>query len=434
MLKQQIIKFSTLCLLLFSVTACAEPEQNKTKPLVQPESATSHLSTLVLGSGCFWGAEKFYESLDGVVDAVSGYADGQGIEPTYQAITQAKNRFNDNNYAEVVKVTYNTDMISTEDLIKHFFELHDPTQRNRQGNDVGTQYRSILLTTTESQLAIAKSLRDAYQEQLTAAGYGEIQTEIKALDQFNPAEEYHQDYIAKNPNGYCPDHSTGVTFIDSPGGDKAVAEVDNSELLTGKKIVVLEADGYCPYCEKFRADVSEDYQGDIPLVYRTAKQLEGLEIETPTWATPTIYFLDDGAETFAKQGYMTAQEFYKALGAFKLGDSEAYKVAFAEGTDNRFCKQYDLFKNTPPGVFVDKLSGEPLFDTEHRFNSGTGWLSFTQPVKDSVIEKPDHSLGMVRTEVIAKTSGIHLGHVFDDGPNGQPRYCINATVLDFVAR
>lgn len=434
MLKQQIIKFCTLCLLLFSVTACAEPEQNKTKPLVQPESATSHLSTLVLGSGCFWGAEKFYESLDGVVDAVSGYADGQGIEPTYQAITQAKNRFNDNNYAEVVKVTYNTDMISTEDLIKHFFELHDPTQRNRQGNDVGTQYRSILLTTTESQLAIAKSLRDAYQEQLTAAGYGEIQTEIKALDQFNPAEEYHQDYIAKNPNGYCPDHSTGVTFIDSPGGDKAVAEVDNSELLTGKKIVVLEADGYCPYCEKFRADVSEDYQGDIPLVYRTAKQLEGLEIETPTWATPTIYFLDDGAETFAKQGYMTAQEFYKALGAFKLGDSEAYKVAFAEGTDNRFCKQYDLFKNTPPGVFVDKLSGEPLFDTEHRFNSGTGWLSFTQPVKDSVIEKPDHSLGMVRTEVIAKTSGIHLGHVFDDGPNGQPRYCINATVLDFVAR
>lgn len=434
MLKQKIIKLSTLCLLLFSVTACAEPEQNKTKPVVQPESATSHLSTIVLGSGCFWGAEKFYESLDGVVDAVSGYADGEGIEPTYRAITQAKNRFNENNYAEVVQVRYNSDMLSTEDLIKHFFELHDPTQKNRQGNDVGTQYRSVLLTTDDDQLTLAKKLRDDYQKQLTAAGYGEIQTIIKPLDQFNRAEEYHQDYIAKNPNGYCPDHSTGVTFIDSPGGDKAVDEVDNSELLTGKTIVVLEADGYCPYCEKFREDVSEDYQGDIPLVYRTARQLDGFEIETPTWATPTIYFLEDGSETFAKQGYMTAQEFYKALGAFKLGDSEAYKVAFAEGTDNRFCKQYDLFKNTPPGMFVDKLSGEPLFDTDHRFNSGTGWLSFTQPVKDSVIEKPDHSLGMVRTEVIAKTSGIHLGHVFDDGPNGQPRYCINATVLDFVAR
>jgi len=319
-------------------------------------------------------------------------------------------------------------------LIKHFFELHDPTQKNRQGNDVGTQYRSILLSTEDDQLTVAKKLRDDYQKQLTAAGYGEIQTIIKPLQKFNVAEEYHQDYIAKNPNGYCPDHSTGVTFIDSPSQKEQVAVVDNAALKDGKAILILEADGYCPYCEKFREDVSEDYQGDIPLVYRTAKQLKGLTIKTPTWATPTIYFLDDGKEEFAKQGYMTAKEFYKALGAFKLGDTEAYKVAFAEGTDNRFCQQYDLFKDTPPGVFVDKLSGEPLFDTNHRFNSGTGWLSFTEPVKDSVVEKPDHSLGMVRTEVIAKTSGIHLGHVFDDGPNGQPRYCINATVLDFVAR
>ncbi|KAA3651482.1 MAG: peptide methionine sulfoxide reductase, partial [Proteobacteria bacterium] len=286
----------------------------------------------------------------------------------------------------------------------------------------------------DSQLKLAKSLRDEYQKQLTAAGFGQIQTTIKPLDKFYPAEDYHQDYIAKNPNGYCPDHSTGVTFSDSPSVPKTVAEVDNSALLTGQSIVVLEADGYCPYCEKFRKDVSEAYQGDIPLVYRTAKQLQDLDIETPTWATPTIYFLEDGQETFAKQGYMAAKEFYKALGAFKLGDSEAYKVAFAEGTDNRFCKQYDLFKDTPPGVFVDKLSGEPLFDTEHRFNSGTGWLSFTQPVEGAVVEQADHSLGMVRTEVIAKTSGIHLGHVFDDGPNGHPRYCINATVLDFVAR
>lgn len=434
MFNQQLIKLCTTCLLLFSVTACAEPEQNKTKPVAEPESATSHLSTIVLGSGCFWGAEKYYENLDGVVDAVSGYADGEGIEPNYRAITQAKNRFNENNYAEVVEVTYNTNMISTEDLIKHFFELHDPTQKNRQGNDVGTQYRSILLTTDESQLKAANQLRSEYQRQLSSAGYGEIQTIIKPLQKFHPAEEYHQDYIAKNPNGYCPDHSTGVVFADSPKREKSLAKVDNSELLTGKSILVLEAYGYCPYCEKFRADVSEDYQSDIPLVYRTAKQLQGLKIDTPTWATPTIYFLEDGEETFAKQGYMTAKEFYKALGTFKLGDSEAYKVAFAEGTDNRFCKQYDLFKDTPPGVFVDKLSGEPLFDTDYRFNSGTGWLSFTQPVEDSVIEKPDHSLGMVRTEVVAKISGIHLGHVFDDGPNGQPRYCINATVLDFVAR
>lgn len=423
-----------LAVLLWSLTACSTQAESTDNPSASPAEATRHEAVLVLGSGCFWGAEKYYENLDGVIDAVSGYADGRGIAPNYRAITQAKNRFNENNYAEVVKVSYNTQLLSTEDLIKHFFELHDPTQKNRQGNDIGTQYRSIVLTTDDEQLSLAKKLRDDYQKQLTAAGYGEIQTILKPLKKFHQAEEYHQDYIAKNPNGYCPDHSTGVTFVDSPTVKKTVAEVDNSELLTGKTILVLEAEGYCPYCEKFREDVSEDYQGDIPLVYRTASQLDGFTIKTPTWATPTIFFLEDGREQFAKQGYMTAKEFYKALGAFKLGDSEAYQVAFAEGTDNRFCKQYDLFKDTPPGVFVDKLSGEPLFDTDYRFDSGTGWLSFTQPVKDSVIEQPDHSLGMVRTEVVAKTSGIHLGHVFDDGPNGQPRYCINATVLDFVAR
>lgn len=433
-MKDCLKKLPPFLLLTLSLVACAETSQNSQSQQAAIESvASNHLSTLVLGSGCFWGAEKYYENLNGVIDAVSGYADGRGLEANYKTITQAKNRFNEDNFAEVVEVHFNADVISAETLIKHFFELHDPTQKNRQGNDVGTQYRSILLTTDEEQLDTAEKLRDAYQQQLSAAGFGEIQTVIKPLEQFYPAEKYHQDYLAKNPNGYCPDHSTGVKFMDSPIVNKTV-QVDNSGLLKGKAILILEAEGYCPYCEKFRADVSEAYQGDIPLVYRTALQLDGLTLETGTWATPTIFFLEQGKEQFAKQGYLSAKEFYKALGAFKLGDSEAYKVAFAEDTDNRFCQQYDLFKDTPPGVFIDKLSGEPLFDTDDRFNSGTGWLSFTQPVEDAVIEQPDNSFGMRRTEIIAKTSGIHLGHVFNDGPNGQPRYCINATVLDFVER
>ena len=131
---------------------------------------------------------------------------------------------------------------------------------------------------------------------------------------------------------------------------------------------------------------------------------------------------------------MCIRDSYKALGFFKLGNSEAFNVAFNEGTDSRFCKEYELFKNTPDGKFVDKLSGEPLFDTKDRFNSRTGWLSFTRPIKGSVYELPDYSYGMIRTEVRSKSSDIHLGHVFDDGPNGLPRYCINATVLEFVPR
>jgi peptide methionine sulfoxide reductase msrA/msrB len=167
---------------------------------------------------------------------------------------------------------------------------------------------------------------------------------------------------------------------------------------------------------------------------RLASELAGLTLKTPTFATPTILFLENGVEVFGHQGYLTKTEFYHALGQWKLGRSEAFRVAFDEGTDSRFCKQYEIFKNTPDGVFVDKLSGAALFDTRDRFDSGTGWLSFTNAVKDAVIEIPDNRYGMQRTEIRAKQSGIHLGHVFPDGPNGKPRYCINATVLDFVAR
>ena len=122
------------------------------------------------------------------------------------------------------------------------------------------------------------------------------------------------------------------------------------------------------------------------------------------------------------------------LGKFKLGDSEAYDVAFNKGTDARFCKEYEIFKNTPDGIFIDKLSGEPLFDTRDRFISRSGWLSFTRPVEGSVYKKPDNSFGMRRTEIRSVSSDIHLGHVFDDGPKGMPRYCINATVLEFIPR
>jgi peptide methionine sulfoxide reductase msrA/msrB len=394
------------------------------------DDATSHSEKIILGSGCFWGAEKGYEAMPGVIDAVSGYADGNGVRPTYREITKLKNKFNVNNHAEVVEVTYNTNLISTEELLMHYFESHDPTQINKQGNDVGTQYRSIILYSTDQQKQAVDQVLGSYQGLLTAAGYGEIATLVKPIQKFYKAEKYHQDYIAKNPNGYCPDHSTGVRFARS---DKSPAQ-DNSKIAQGKSIVVIEPEGYCPYCEKFKAKVTNNYLGSVPLVYRLASQLDGLTIDSPTWATPTILFLEEGKEVFGYQGYMSPKDFYQALGYFKLGDSEAYKVAFQEGTDARFCKEYEIFKNTPDGVFVDKLSGAPLFDTRDRFNSSTGWLSFTKPVEGSVFTRPDNSYGMRRTEIRSTTSNIHLGHVFPDGPNGMPRYCINATVLEFVKR
>ncbi|MCP3674323.1 MAG: thioredoxin fold domain-containing protein, partial [Gammaproteobacteria bacterium] len=316
-------------------------------------------------------------------------------------------------------------------ILQNYFEGHDPTQLNRQGNDIGTQYRSTILTNSDEQAKTAQDITNQYQALLTTKDFGNIKTKISPLTKFFPAEKYHQDYLAKNPNGYCPDHSTGVKFSIQTMAEK---KISNDHLMSGKHIVVIESDHYCPYCEKFRKDVVDKYIGTIPIEFRLASQLQGLTIKTATWATPTILFLEDGKEIYGRQGYMTPEKFYKALGALKLGQSEAYNVAFEEGTDSLYCKEYEIFKNTPDGVFIDKLSGAQLFDTSDRFNSKSGWLSFTKPVDGSTYEKEDNRYGMQRIEVRSKISDIHLGHVFPDGPDGQPRYCINATVLEFVPR
>jgi len=383
------------------------------------------METIVLGGGCFWCVEGAILGLKGVSKVIPGYSGGHIDNPTYEQVC-SKN----SGHAEVIEVTFNSEIIPRKILLEVFFTCHDPTQLNRQGNDIGTQYRSIILYSTEEQKEIIDEVLATFQELLSTAGYGSITTLVKPIKNFYKAEKYHQDYIAKNPNGYCPDHSTGVKFAEK----ETIQIVDNSDLLSGKHIIVIEAEGYCPYCDKFRADVVKNYYGNIPLVFRLASQLQGLAINSPTWATPTILFLENGKEAFGYQGYLNPKEFYEALGYFKLGDSEAYKVAFQQGTDARFCKEYEIFKNTPDGIFIDKLSGAPLFDTKDRFNSSTGWLSFTAPIKGSVYTKPDNSYGMRRTEIRSVTSDIHFGHVFPDGPNGMPRYCINATVLDFKPR
>ncbi len=385
--------------------------------------------TIGFAAGCFWGVEKRFESMSGVISAESGYAGGDYDDPTYKKVL--KHRFDNKkgkNHTETVRVVYDDRKISTRKLIEAFWEMHDPTQGNRQGNDKGNNYRSALFYTTDEQKKIAIETRDIYQKLLSQKGYGRITTEIEPLNRFYPAEDYHQDYLKKNPNGYCPDHSTGIKF------GKAAEKLDYIEPLGGKEIVVIDADG-CPFCEKFAKDVSSEYNGDIPLRTVHKNRLKGFKIDTKLDATPTILLIEDGKEVYAYRGYMNKEAFYRLLGVFKLGSkSEAFNVAFNKGTDGRFCKQYDKFKNTGDGVFVDILSGDVLFDTRDRFNSGSGWLSFYRAVDDSVIEKEDNSYGMRRVEVIAKKSGIHLGHVFDDAPGGKRRFCINATVLKFVPR
>ena len=159
----------------------------------------------VFGLGCFWGPEKSFWQVPGVVSTSVGYAGGATPNPTYQEACSGKT-----GHAEVVQVAFDPSRVSYEQLLKLFWEHHDPTQGMRQGNDTGSQYRSIVLLTTDQQRTLAEVSRDAYQEQLTTAGYGTITTEIADLTDFYYAEDYHQQYLDKNPRGYCPDHGTGV--------------------------------------------------------------------------------------------------------------------------------------------------------------------------------------------------------------------------------
>lgn len=164
----------------------------------------------VFGLGCFWGEEKTFWELDGVWSTSVGYAGGATANPTYEEVCSGRT-----GHAEVVRVVFDPSKITYDDLLRVFWENHDPTQGMRQGNDVGSQYRSLILTTSERQQDAAIASRDEYQKAMTAAGYGTITTNISPLQTYYFAEDYHQQYLHKNPYGYCPIHATGVKLADA---------------------------------------------------------------------------------------------------------------------------------------------------------------------------------------------------------------------------
>ncbi len=181
-------------------------------PLVGLEDDPA-LRTIYLGLGCFWGAEKEFWRTDGVVSTAVGYQGGYTANPTYEEVCSGLT-----GHTEIVKVTYDPARISDREILRKFWESHDPTQGFRQGNDVGTQYRSALYFTTPEQEQIARETLESFQQALEAKGFGRITTQIlksggevpQGAGPFYYAEAYHQQYLYKNPNGYCPVHSTGV--------------------------------------------------------------------------------------------------------------------------------------------------------------------------------------------------------------------------------
>ena len=424
----------------FLVTACAE-DKSATQPRkpTLPSAANAQLDSIVLGMGCFWGAEKRMSEIPGVVDVESGYANGD-IPGTYEAVLDheravRRGKTTQRNHAEVVQVTFDPAQTTRETVLIKFWESHDPTQGDRQGNDVGSNYRSAIYTHSAAQLEVANQTRAAYQQALTRAGKGGITTDIAPLKTYASAEDYHQDYLVKNPNGYCGLGGTGVKY---PGTGKSVQssgntapQLDGKVLLLKRQLVVFEAED-CAFCKQFKAEVLDHWKSEVAVV-RTLNPNppSGWKLEKALFATPTVVLFENGKEVSRFTGYNGDKaRFWQWLG-FRLLTPEQQKIAFSQGTEPAFTGSH--LDEKRPGTFVDPITGAPLFRSDTKFNSGTGWPSFFNPVEGSITMHEDTAHGMRRVEVRSASSGIHLGHVFDDGPAPTyKRYCINGNVLKFV--
>ena len=300
---------------------------------------------IYLAGGCFWGVEEYFSRIPGVVDTISGYANGTKENPSYQEVCTGRT-----GHAETVRVVYDPDSVSLETLVRQYFKIIDPTVRDRQGNDIGNQYRTGVFYVNEEDIPTLETIFAEEQAKRTKP----VVTELKPLSRFYEAEEYHQDYLVKNPGGYC--HVDFSTLKDLPAPVRKTVTVN-----------------------------PEDYRKPDEVTLK---------------------------ETLTKEQYEVTQE---------------------AATERPFGNAY--YNSKRVGIYVDIVTGEPLFSSSDKYDSGCGWPSFTKPIADEVVtERRDASHGMIRTEVRSRVGDSHLGHVFDDGPidKGGLRYCINSASLRFI--
>lgn len=292
---------------------------------------------IYLAGGCFWGVEEYFSRVPGVIDAVSGYANGKSDTTKYELVPQT-------GHAETVHVTYNAKKISLKEILLHYFRIIDPTSVNKQGNDQGSQYRTGVYYKEPVDLDTINQVFDEVAKKYDKP----LAVEKAPLDNFVQAEDYHQDYLKKHPNGYC------------------------------------------------HIDVN---QAAYPV------------IEASRYPKPS--------DEEIKQ---------------KLSPEE-HAVTQKNETERAFSNRYwDQFE---PGIYVDVVTGEPLFSSKDKFDSGCGWPSFTKPISPDVATyKEDKSFNMTRTEVRSRVGNSHLGHVFTDGPKdkGGLRYCINSLSIKFIPK
>lgn len=343
---------SAILLFLLSASllliACAAPKDTKDKAKtpaddqLSPEevydigrtSMNQQLEHIYFAGGCFWGVEGYFQRIAGVEATEVGYANGKSEDTEYRRVM-------DTGHAETVHIVYDRNRIHPAELVLHFFRMIDPTSLNRQGNDVGTQYRTGIYAEDEKILDMADEMIKRLQEK-----YDEpIVVEVEKLENFVVAEEEHQDYLTKNPGGYC--HINLNTAYDP----------------------LLDQVSYP--------------KGD--------------------------------------------------LDQLKNSDPLAYEVTQDAATERPFTS--DLNDENRPGIYVDIVSGEPLFTSNEKYDAGCGWPSFTRSIlTQSITYHEDLSLGRERVETKSGFADSHLGHVFGDGPadKGGLRYCINGAALRFI--
>ncbi len=289
--------------------------------------------SIYLAGGCFWGVEGYFQRVYGIYNTEVGYANGTTETTDYYSIDST-------DHAETVKIDYDMSRISLEEILLHYFRIIDPTSINKQGNDIGRQYRTGIYYVDEIDIQIIEKVLSYEAEK-----YGELAVEFEELKNFIPAEDYHQDYLERTPGGYC--------------------------------------------------------HINLALAY----------------------------EPLFNDEYVTPSE----TEISNLLDKESYDIMMNQATEAPHSSE--LNDEYRKGIYVDKITGEPLFSSSDKFDSGCGWPSFAKPISSSkIVEVEDNSFGMVRTEVRTSGSDAHLGHVFDDGPqeSGSLRYCINGKALEFI--
>lgn len=283
---------------------------------------------VVLGMGCFWGSEKRMQALAGVLDVEAGYAGGDIPNPRYETLHDTETLVQQGqtvkNHAEVVKVYYDPQQTTLEQVLIQFWESHDPTQGDRQGYDVGSNYRSAVFYRTDEERRLAEKTRAVYQANLQAAGIAApITTEIAPLKNYTAAEDYHQDYLAKNPLGYCGLGGVGVAYFDPERNDPAHATpIDSAGAKSSWQAVKLDAEeqliafesAECGYCKRFDQEVLAAWKHPVPIVStQSTAPPDGWRLDRALYGTPTIVLFKNRREVARYTGYQGAPNFWQWL-------------------------------------------------------------------------------------------------------------------------